>query len=804
MPREEIVISIRTIGARGARNDITGLGRAANSSIRPLRLLQGLLVGFVGSQALRGLIQYLDAFQGLQNRIRIVTDSTQELVQTTNALFDIANRTRAPVEQIAELFQRGSIAADELGASNEELLQFVEAVGNGLAIQGGSAASASGALTQLSQSLGSGIVRAEEFNSILEGAFPIAQAAARGLDEAGGSVARLRQLVIEGQVTSDEFFRAILSQSDELAETFGQTTATIGQALTQLRNEFIRFVGGIDQANGITQAFVTVIQFLAENLDTIARAIGGLAVSFALLAGPRAIGAAIAAVRALTLAIATNPIGAIAVAIAFVVGQLVAFNDQIRFASTGVATLGDAGAEAFERLQVGISNVVTFFETNFPQITTVARQVIGDVDASFLGLLQIAARVVDGVVGFFRGGFNAISVAAQNATAAIGNFFINAFNAIQIQFTAFINNIINGLNLIPGANIAAFEGGELLDNFEGAGQTAGEAFAEGFAGSTSAQDALGEFAAAVEARAIAREATEALSGSNIDLAQTTDAVTASTAAAAAATGGGGGGAAGATSELNEEVERLNSLYEEVTGGADALAQRQRDLQTLFDSGRISAEQFTAAMRNLNVEVSALDNTFSGGLQNGIDRIIARTNDLGSSVSDFVVGAFDSAREAIVNFARTGEFNVREFFGEIFANLLRLATDQLFAQLLGGLFGGGGAGGGLFGGGGGGGGGFLGGLFGFQNGGSFTVPGNGGIDSQLVAFRATPGETVDVRRPDQQVQSQPVVVQQPPPTVIVNVGSQEIADALTGTPEGTEFVTSAIEANRKSINGVLNS
>ena len=184
------------------------------------------------------------------------------------------------------------------------------------------------------------------------------------------------------------------------------------------------------------------------------------------------------------------------------------------------------------------------------------------------------------------------------------------------------------------------------------------------------------------------------------------------------------------------MQRLNSLYDEVTGGADGLRQKQQDLVALFEQGRISAEQYAAAMRSVNVEVSALDNTFAGGLQNGFDRIIERANQLGSDVSDLVVGAFDKLTDTLVNFAKTGEFAWRDLFSSIFENLFRLAANQLFAQLLGGLGGGGGAG-------------ILGSLFGFNTGGSIMPTGSGSSDSQVVAFRKRPDERVDVLTPEQQ-------------------------------------------------------
>lgn len=221
--------------------------------------------------SVREVVRMADAMTAIENRIRLVTESTEELNQVQDALFDIAQDTRSQFEGVARLYGRAAIAADELNATQEELLAFTRLVGEGLAIEGGAAGQATGALFQLSQALGSGIVRAEEFNSILEGAFPIAQAAARGIDEAGGSVAKLRQLVIEGEITSREFFEGLLSQADEMAETFDETESTVGQALTRLRNSTLNMIDTLDDATGASSDLAEAIITLSEAMDIAAQ-----------------------------------------------------------------------------------------------------------------------------------------------------------------------------------------------------------------------------------------------------------------------------------------------------------------------------------------------------------------------------------------------------------------------------------------------------------------------------------------------------------------------------------------------------
>lgn len=229
----------------------------------------GLFKGFLGFELIRRLAATADAYTEITNKLRVVSDEQTNVNALFGELLDVANRTRTPVEGIATLYQRASMAAKELGADQQQLIQFTENVGRALALQGGSAAAASGALLQLSQALGSGVVRAEEFNSILEGAFPIAQAAARGIEAAGGSVAKLRALIADGKVTSDQFFTAILSQTAELEAAFAKTSPTMGQAFTVLRDNVMATVGGMNEMLGATSALASGIIFLGQNIERL-------------------------------------------------------------------------------------------------------------------------------------------------------------------------------------------------------------------------------------------------------------------------------------------------------------------------------------------------------------------------------------------------------------------------------------------------------------------------------------------------------------------------------------------------------
>lgn len=238
------------------------------------RTLRNVFAAVGTGLAIRQLIRFGDEFTNLQNQLRVVSSSQDEASQSFERLLGIANRTRQGIGSVVTLYQRGTAAARELGASQQQLLTFVERVGQGLATTGRSAAESSGALLQLSQALGAGIVRAEEFNSILEGARPIAEAAAIGIERAGGSVSQLRNLIIKGEITSKEFFDGFLKGSDKIAQQFSETQAIVGGSFVALRNETVALVGALDRNIGALTGFSSAtaaategVKFLRESLD---------------------------------------------------------------------------------------------------------------------------------------------------------------------------------------------------------------------------------------------------------------------------------------------------------------------------------------------------------------------------------------------------------------------------------------------------------------------------------------------------------------------------------------------------------
>src|SRR5690606_8268662 len=115
------------------------------------------------------------------------------LKKVEDGLYEAANRNGVSVAATAELYQRASMARQNLGASEEQLMQIVSGTSAALKLQGTSAGEASGALLQLGQLLGGNMVQSQEYSSLIDGLPTVLEAVAKGSERWGGSVNKLSQ-----------------------------------------------------------------------------------------------------------------------------------------------------------------------------------------------------------------------------------------------------------------------------------------------------------------------------------------------------------------------------------------------------------------------------------------------------------------------------------------------------------------------------------------------------------------------------------------------------------------------------------
>jgi len=231
--------------------------------------LGGALAGVGAALSVRELASYADAWTRATNSLRVAGLAGDELKSVMDQIYAAAQRQGAPLEALTTLYGRLAQSQKELGASTPELIRFTEDVATAMRVAGTSPEAASGALMQLAQALGSARVQAEEFNSVNEGARPVLQAVANGIQEAGGSVSKLKQLVNDGAISNVAFFKGFQAGAAGLREQAKAAEGTIAQAFERVTNAITRTVGEIDKTTGASRNFADNMKGVAATIDAI-------------------------------------------------------------------------------------------------------------------------------------------------------------------------------------------------------------------------------------------------------------------------------------------------------------------------------------------------------------------------------------------------------------------------------------------------------------------------------------------------------------------------------------------------------
>lgn len=264
--------------ARNLGNELDSIerkGEFASKSTDRLSVATRQLAGYMaGLVTISEAVSKMDAYTGLQNRLKLVTNNQVELNKATEDTFRIAQKTYSAWDSVLQVYQRFSDNAKTLNLTMDDTARLTETVSKAVAISGASAAAADAALVQFGQALASGTLRGEELNSVMEQTPALAKAIAQGM---GITVGELRSVAAEGKITSQEIVKALRNVEKDVDALFAKTDITIGQSLTLLNNEITKFVGESGKGSGAAQVLAGNIQTLAGNLDVLTSAmmVGG-------------------------------------------------------------------------------------------------------------------------------------------------------------------------------------------------------------------------------------------------------------------------------------------------------------------------------------------------------------------------------------------------------------------------------------------------------------------------------------------------------------------------------------------------
>ncbi len=426
---------------------LTKSTKDANNGVSVLTSKLNGLLAFAGvSLTVGSLVNLIDEWKVVEGQVNNVTKSEKESKAVQNEIYQIASRTRQQYKSTAELYTSVARNAQELKKSTKDILLFTEDVSNAMLLGGGSAASQEAALVQLGQALGSGVLRGDELNSILEQAPRLAKAIAEGM---GTTIGNLRQMGQEGKLTAEDVFKAIRSQSDRLKMELGKMPWTFGQAANKMQNAVGLFFKKFEDKQGVIDTLAKSIAKVADYIEKIdvSRFIAGFRVAAVYAASLFAV-SRWGAMVAMALRF-WKTLMAIRNAFLLVMGVQIAFQSQ----TAKMAALQMIAMGKFLLIAAVIAIVVLAIQDFYkwmtdPTADTMMKRWFGDFDVvkNKLKALGDMAQIVFGtipqilvatwnvIVGAVTGILNILWTAVTTIGSMIKYAFLIAVNAIGYTF----------------------------------------------------------------------------------------------------------------------------------------------------------------------------------------------------------------------------------------------------------------------------------------------------------------------------------------------------------------------------------
>ncbi|HCE9105151.1 TPA: phage tail tape measure protein [Citrobacter freundii] len=259
--------------AAASRETQRALAEVTNQLNSAKSSAMGLAGAFAGAYATGHLISLADEWSSVNARLKQASQSTDDFNQSQRSLMDISQRTGTAFSDNANLFARSAASMREFGYSSEEVLNVTEAISTGLKLSGASTAEASSVITQFSQALAQGVLRGEEFNSVNENGDRVIRALASGM---GVAIKDLKAMADAGQLTADKVVPALISQLGSLREEYNAMPQTVSAATTKIENAFMAWIGGANEASGVSRTLTGALNGIADNIDEVATAAGVL------------------------------------------------------------------------------------------------------------------------------------------------------------------------------------------------------------------------------------------------------------------------------------------------------------------------------------------------------------------------------------------------------------------------------------------------------------------------------------------------------------------------------------------------
>ena len=415
----------------------TELDNSTESGKKLLGVLQAAAAAIGGIAAVKKVFDLSDELTNTTARLNMMNDGMQTTEELQQQIFAAAQRSRAEYSTTADVVASLGQRAGDAFSSNAETIQFAENLNKLFVIAGASQQEMASASLQLTQALGSGVLRGDELNSVFEAAPNVIQTIADYLDV---PIGKIRSMAADGEITADIVKNAMLGATSDINSQFEAMPQTIAQVWTNIKNQaLMAFQPILQKINEIVnsdnfQSFMndivsgiskvaevagTVFQILVDNWSWIEPVLIG-------------VGTAILAVNAAQLIYNTT-------------NEIAAGIEAVKAAHTALAsgaTLAEAAAtRTASGAQAGFN--ATLLACPVTWIVAGIGAIVGAL-AIFTNVSNQAYGTSFSLAGVLGGTLMTVLAAAGNLMIDIANIFIYAFNAIWnvvADFANFFGNV---------------------------------------------------------------------------------------------------------------------------------------------------------------------------------------------------------------------------------------------------------------------------------------------------------------------------------------------------------------------------
>ena len=412
-----------------------------NEANELMQTIKGAVAAYATIQTLSAALNLSDQLTSTTARLNLMNDGLQTTQDLQNMIYLSAERARGSYQATADAVSKLGLMAGDAFSSSEEIIAFMEQVNKQFTIAGTEAAGIDAAMLQLTQAMGSGVLRGEEYNSILEQAPNIIQAIADYMEVPKG---QLKDMAAEGLITADIVKAAMFAAADDTNAKFEQMPKTFSQIWTSFQNTaLMAFQPVLQRMNEIanSEAFQGFVNNAIEALSMVA----GIALEiFDLLVG-------VAEIVGENWSWLSPIIYGVAAALTVYYGAMLLYN-----AVTGISTAITAAKAFMEKvhaaslaMETGATFAATAAQYGFNAallacpITWIIILII-----ALIALFYAAVAAVNKFAGTSVSATGIICGAFMVALAFIGNIFVALWNLVVDVFVLIYNLVATVANFI--------------------------------------------------------------------------------------------------------------------------------------------------------------------------------------------------------------------------------------------------------------------------------------------------------------------------------------------------------------------